>query len=157
MSPKGMTINYSMITNKDGKKEIGFRYNDTEGINIDKHYEDIDEKDIFAKLYKDVIVDMSKQTLALEEAKKQKIEAKRAEASKKTNMTEDYTQIIENLRKELENTRAELDSLKIDNEALNRRIQDRIQEEQKQKDKEVSDFLNAYDWLRDIFSGEFKF
>ena len=154
-NPQGMTINYSMVTNENGEQEIGFRYNDTDGINIDKHYTGKKEEDMLNKLCFDVLKDMEKQTAAIKEAKAKK--ALEAEKKKKATPKKavDYDAIIEQLQKTIEDMREENQSLKLDNEVLNKRIKDSLKTQQKPVQKQEEKY-DVYKMLENIFDDYIK-
>ena len=130
---QGMTINYSMVTDEKGQKEIGFRYNDSDGINIDKHYTGTKEDDLLSKLCYDVVKDMQKQTAAINNAKKKKMFTEKKKADSKN---KNYDEIIKQLQQELKVAKEENQSLKIDNEILNKRIQDNLNPQPKEQKKQ---------------------
>lgn len=159
--PRGLTINYSSVTNENGEQEIGFRYNDTDGIDIDRHYTGMREEDIFTQLCCDVLDDMEKQTTAIKEAKEKKAleEKKKAEAAKKKEATRrttmNYEQIIEELQEKLAAARQENQSLKLDNEVLNQRIKDNLKKPEKsvkKENKKPEEKYNPYKMLEEIFT-----
>lgn len=142
-NPQGMTINYSMARNENGEHEIGFRYNDTDGIDIDRHYTGMKEEDIYNQLYTDVINDMSKQYNAIKEKK-----------AAKDQPTQSYEEIIEDLRRKIEKIEEENKSLKIDNDILNKRVKDSLNQTAKKSQKKVEEKYNPYKMLEEIFNSE---
>ncbi len=156
--PQGMTMNYSMVTNEDGSQEIGFRYNDTDGVKVDKHYEGEQDDDIFSHLLKDVMKDISVQSAQIRKEKERKALAeKEAEKARKAAATkaptQSYEEIIEDLRQKLKKIEEENKSLKIDNDILNKRVKDNIHQEVKKKEqKRVEEKYNPYKILEDLFN-----
>ena len=156
--PQGMTINYSTIYNEDGTQEIGFRYNDTDGINIDKHYEGIESKDIYSRLLTDIMKDISIQSDRIKQEKERKAleakkaeEAKKAAAATKNTKTQSYEEIIEDLRKRIQIIESENKSLKLNNEALNRKIKENTKTQETLKQIEEKTLEEAYDWFLKLF------
>lgn len=143
-SAQGMTINYSMVTDENGQKEIGFRYNDSDGVDIDKHYTGKKEDDLLSKLCYDVVDEMQKQTAAINKAKQRKMlnEKKKADNKKKN-----YDEIIAQLQRELKEAKEENQSLKLDNEILNKRVKDNLNTQPKQPTKEVPTEKKNEDYL----------
>ena len=157
--PQGMTMNYSMVTNEDGSQEIGFRYNDTDGVKVDKHYEGEQDDDIFSHLLKDVMKDISVQSAQIRKEKERKAlaekeaeKARKVAAAKKA-PAQSYEEIIEDLRQKLKKIEEENKSLKIDNDILNKRVKDNIHQEVKKKEqKRVEEKYNPYKILEDLFN-----
>ena len=133
-NPQGMTINYSMIVNEDGQQEIGFHYNDTDGIDIDRHYKGDSNEKMLGKLCQDVVTEITKQTSeikkrkAIEAAKEE--ETKKAAKAKKTISKKeqvDYIKKVEELEARLKALEEDNRALQLDNEVLNKRIKDNLQ------------------------------
>ena len=116
--PKGVTINYSHVINEDGNQEIGFRYNDTDGINIDKHYTGTQEDKLIAQLCKDVQLETEKQAAALKETN----QIKKLEAEKKQ-QKQDYAALLAAFKKEAERLAKENEVLKDELAALNKKLE----------------------------------
>ena len=150
--PQGMTINYSMIKNENGEHEVGFRYNDTDGIDIDRHYSGAKEEDIYTQLYTDVIEEMSKQYDAIRE--KKALEAAKAKkvAAPKVQPTQSYEEIIEDLRRKIEKIEEENKSLKIDNDILNKRIKDNLNQTTKKSQEKIEDKYDLYEILEELLN-----
>lgn len=158
--PKGMTLNYSMVTNEDGQQEIGFHYNDTDGIDVNRHVTGKDTEDIFTKLYHDVVNEITKQANAISQKKKMEAAQKqKAENNKKEAVNARIAELEARL-KELETNNK---SLKIDNEILNRRIKDYLQDQRKEPaqdfknskkefSKPASEKYDPYEILNNLFS-----
>lgn len=162
--PQGMTVNYSMIVNEDGKQEIGFRYNDTDGIDIDRHYQGNKGENILNQLLNDVVTDISKQSAAIKKAQEHKaIEERRAKKESSapqkrvSSKTKDHDEVIAELRKKLAAMEEENKSLKIDNEILNRRVKENLnnQKEEKKEPVQKNDF-EPYNLISQILD-EFGF
>lgn len=152
--PQGMTINYSMVRNENGEHEVGFRYNDTDGIDIDRHYSGAKEEDIYTQLYTDVIEEMSKQYDAIKEKKALEAAKARKAAAAKAQPTQSYEEIIEDLRQKIKKIEEENKSLKIDNDILNKRIKDNLNQTAKKSQKKIEDKYNPYKMLEEIFNSE---
>lgn len=148
--PKGMTINCSVITNDKGNQEVGFRYTDTSGIDIDRHYEGNDLMKIINTLYGDVVSDMTKQNKEILAAKQEK-EKSQAASKKSAPVKNDFEVTLKGYEAALQKAQAELkalqtenDSLKIDNKILNERVKNVIKQQEEPKDNfelPVSEFL----------------
>lgn len=152
--PQGMTINYSMVRNENGEHEVGFRYNDTDGIDIDRHYSGAKEEDIYTQLYTDVIEEMSKQYDAIREKKALEAAKAKKAAAAKAQPTQSYEEIIEDLRRKIEKIEEENKSLKIDNDILNKRIKDNLNQTAKRSQKKVEEKYNPYKMLEELFNSE---
>ena len=140
-NPQGMTINYSMARNENGEHEIGFRYNDTDGIDIDRHYTGMKEEDIYNQLYTDVINDMSKQYNAIKE--------KKALEATKALPTQSYEEIIEHLQQKIKKIEEENRSLKIDNDILNKRVKDNLNKPQEKVEEKYDPYKMLEGLLND--------
>lgn len=143
--PKGMSINYSMTTNEKGNKELIFKYNDTSGINIDKHYEGKDDMKMIDTLYREVIAEMSKQAHALLEQKKAKEAAKQKKTLKsdvefqtKPKESVQYENALKELQDKIHKLQVENDSLRVDNLVLNERLKEQFKEVDKKEQKAIS-------------------
>lgn len=135
--PQGMTINYSMIMDENGQHEMGFHYNDTDGVDIDRHYQGKDVDKMLSKLCQEVITEVATQTAEIEKQKKL-AEAKKAtkvkKAAPKVDKTEQSKRIAE-LEARLKDLEDKNQSLQIDNEILNRRIKDTLKAESLENEK----------------------
>lgn len=143
-NPQGMTINYSMARNENGEHEIGFRYNDTDGIDIDRHYTGMKEEDIYNQLCTDVINDIYKQCNAIKE--KKALEANKAKKAAKDKPTQSFEEIIEDLQQRLKKVEEENRSLKIDNDILNQRVKDNLNKPQ----EKIEEKYNPYKMLEGL-------
>ena len=150
--PQGMTINYSMIRNENGEHEVGFRYNDTDGIDIDRHYSGAKEEDIYTQLYTDVIEEMSRQYDAIREKKALEAAKAKKAASAKAQPTQSYEEIIEDLRRKIEKIEEENKSLKIDNDILNKRIKDNLNQTTKKSQEKIEDKYDLYEILEELLN-----
>jgi len=138
--PIGQTVNYSYVVNEDGQQELGFRYQDTNGINIDKHYTGTQEDKLVNQLWKDIREEKEKQVAALKEAE----QAKKIEAEKKEQKV-DYTTLLAAIRKENERITKENMALRQEIEALNRKLEEKPAPQENKINWEdwATDFLNA--------------
>ena len=143
--PKGMSISYSMVTNDEGNQELTFKYNDTSGINIDKHYEGQDAMKMVDTMYRDVVEDMTKQAHALLEQKKAKEATKQKKTLKKDvefqtkpKESTQYENALKELQDKIHKLQVENDSLRADNLVLNERLKKQFKEVDKKEQKAIS-------------------
>ena len=142
--PKGMTINYSMVTNENGEQEVGFRYNDTDGVNVDRHFNGGKDENVIGKLYTEVLKEINAQSQAI---KQQKLLKEKKAQEKKQKPVKNYDEIILDLQKKLKAAEEEAQSLRIDNEILNRRVEETLAKKEPQQDnldfyKAINNFLD---------------
>lgn len=149
--PKGVTINYSHVINEDGNQEIGFRYNDTDGINIDKHYTGTQEDKLIAQLCKDVQLETEKQAAALKETN----QIKKLEAEKKQ-QKQDYAALLAAFKKEAERLAKENEVLKDELAALNKKLEEKPAEKPALQENKTKATASWEDWAVDFLNELFK-
>lgn len=141
----GLTLNYSMVE-QDGKYEMGFHYNDTTGIDVDKSVAGNDPEDMIYELAADVVAEIT------EQGQKQLEQAQKEEESKKQAEEDKY---VEQLEKIIEDLTAENNSLKVDLNILQRRADDAVKESVEKKDsKKKKSKKIVYQPIFDLFDDE---
>lgn len=135
--PDGLTFNCSMVRQADGFYEVGVRYSDTDNIDIDILAADDDMDCLLEDLVYDFIEEYLIQSAELNSKEKQE--------SEDENVDQDaYVSQLEQL---IEDLTVENNSLKTDLTVLQRRVNDAVNENQKQKDA-TAKYLEA--WLKSL-------
>lgn len=123
---KGITMNFSMVENKDGNCDMGFKCTSSDGLDIDYTISGEDAESMMKELLDDVSKDIIKQytTIAEEEEKAKK------EAEKKKVVKTDYEKELEAIIKNLQKENA---SLKADNKILQKRSDEKVNKDMNKK------------------------
>ena len=139
--PQGLTFNCSMVCQPDGFYEVGVHYSDTDGIDIDILETDDDMEDLAEDLLYDFMEEYLYQRT---DQSPQEEEESDEEAVDFSDYYEDYIDQLETI---IEDLTYENNSLKTDLKILQRRADDAVNENQKQKESLVK-YLNA--WLKSL-------
>ena len=138
----GSTMNWSMTEN-DGNYELGLRYKDSNGVDIDHNFQSDDLGLLVSDAFKTFKKEHAAQTKKITEATaaKEKKKSEKVETKKKDDYTLQLEKIIEDLTEEN-------NSLKADNIVLQRRIDDVVNKKPK-SDKKAN--VSTKDPLSDFF------
>ena len=149
----GSTMNWS-LTENDGQYELGLRYKDSNGIDIDHQIEDDDLSSLVKKVYKDFSKDYIKQAKVLKAAAAEKA---KKEAEKKSELEDSKPESMEDkgyneLRAKIRQLEQENNALKINNKILQRRADDAVNEQlNKKKSNAPFDIEDPFEDLTSIF------
>ena len=136
----GSTMNWSMTEN-DGKYELGLRYKDSSGVDIDRNFQSDDMTSLVNDVFKAFKKEHAAQTKKIAEAAaaKEKKKSEEVEAKKKK---DDYTLQLEKIIKDLTE---ENNSLKADNAILQRRADDAVNKKPKSNAKVEAPAKDPFD------------
>lgn len=132
----GVAMSCSLVE-QDGSYELGVTVKNSEGIDIDYTISGDDPKQIL----EDAIYDILEEIYLQEQVSEEK------DSDEEVEDNDHYIAYLEKLVSDLE---AENDSLKMDNEILQRRADDAVN--QTMKKKERSESYNPYDYLWDLLN-----
>ena len=136
MMPEGLTFNCSMVRQPDDFYEVGLRYSDTEGIDIDILAADDDLPGLLEDLVYDFMDEYMAQYCELDSSEESESDEEVADKA--------YISQLESL---IEDLTYENNSLKTDLKILQRRADDAVNENQKQKDA-LTRYLEG--WLHSL-------